>query len=167
MEIRKVCIVGTSGKLGQYMVQHCLDRGYEVVGVCREQSVQKLDTFKGKISIVSGATNDRLAIGKAVEGCGVLAVLVPWGVNGYSTGTAQAVLDSAPSDARLIFSCGWHITRDGKDVYSWQMRTFVNIFGWLARMTRFADLNDQIEACNRIFVSDKRWGGTWERPRRR
>lgn len=158
MEIRKVCIVGASGKLGQYMVQHCLDRGYEVVGVCREQSVQKLDTFKGRISIVPGATNDRQVIGKAVEGCdGVLTVLVPWGVNGYSTGTAQAVLDSAPSDARLIFSCGWHITRDGKDVYSWQMRTFVNIFGWLARMTRFADLNDQIEACNRIFVSDKRW----------
>ena len=26
----KICIVGASGKLGQYMVQHCLDRGYEV-----------------------------------------------------------------------------------------------------------------------------------------
>lgn len=36
----KVCIVGASGKLGQYMVQHALDRGYAVVGVCREQSVQ-------------------------------------------------------------------------------------------------------------------------------
>ena len=29
----KVCIVGASGKLGQYMIQHCLDRGYEVAGV--------------------------------------------------------------------------------------------------------------------------------------
>jgi putative NADH-flavin reductase len=28
----KVCIVGASGKLGQYMVQHALSRGYEVVG---------------------------------------------------------------------------------------------------------------------------------------
>ena len=27
----KVCIVGASGKLGRYMVQHALDRGYEVV----------------------------------------------------------------------------------------------------------------------------------------
>ena len=33
MDIRQVCIVGASGKLGQYMVQHSLDRGYKVVGV--------------------------------------------------------------------------------------------------------------------------------------
>ena len=41
----RICIVGASGKLGRYMIQHALDRGYEVVGVCREQSVDKLDGF--------------------------------------------------------------------------------------------------------------------------
>ena len=55
----KVCIVGASGKLGRYMVQHSLDRGYRVVGVCREGSVGKLDAFKGRITIVPGATDDR------------------------------------------------------------------------------------------------------------
>jgi nucleoside-diphosphate-sugar epimerase len=39
----KVCIVGASGKLGRYMVGHALARGYEVVGVCRAESVGKLD----------------------------------------------------------------------------------------------------------------------------
>ena len=100
------------------MVQHALDRGYEVVGVCREHSVGKLDAFKGRITVVPGATNDREVIKQAVAGCdGVLVVLVPRGVHDYSTGTAQAVLDHAPRGARLVFSCGWHITRDGQDVY--------------------------------------------------
>ena len=154
----KVCIVGASGKLGRYMVQHALDRGYEVVGVCRGQSVGKLDAFKGRITVVPGATDDRAVVERAVEGCeGVLVVLVPRGVHGYSTGTAQAVLDYAPSGARLVFSCGWHITRDGQDVYSRKLNTMVKVFGPLARLARFADLDDQVEACRRVFASDTRW----------
>ena len=154
----RVCIVGASGKLGRYMIQHALDRGYEVVAVCRAQSAGKLDAFKGRISVVPGATNDPEVIKRAVADCGgVLVVLVPRGVHGYSTGTAQAVLDHAPPDARLVFSCGWHITRDGQDVYTWKLKAIVNIFGPLARLARFADLDDQVEATRRIFASDTRW----------
>ena len=154
----KVCIIGASGKLGKYMVQHALDRGCEVVGVCRESSLGKLDAFKGRIAIFPGATNDREVIKKAVAGCGgILTVLVPWGVQQYSSGTAQAVLDYAPPGARLVFSCGWHITRDGQDIYSRSFTWFVNAFGWLARLTRFAELDDQVEACRRIFESDTLW----------
>lgn len=156
--VRRICIVGASGKLGHYMIEHALARGYEVVGVCREQSVGKLDRFKGRITIVPGATNDRDVIRRAVDGCdGVLTVLVPWGVQQYSTGTAQAVLDYAPKGARLVFSCGWHITRDGRDVYTRKLRAFVSVFGWAARLFRVADLDDQVEACRRIFASDTRW----------
>jgi uncharacterized protein YbjT (DUF2867 family) len=58
------------------MVQHALDRGYEVVGVCRERSVDKLDAFKGRITVIAGATNDRDVIKRAVAGCdGVLTVV--------------------------------------------------------------------------------------------
>ncbi len=156
--VMKVCVVGASGKLGRYMVRHALDRGHEVVGVCRERSVGKLDEFKEKITVVPGATNDREVIKEAVAGCdGILTVLVPWGVNGHSTGTAQAVLDFAPQDARLIFSCGWHITRDGKDVYSRRFKWMVAAFGWFARLVRMADLQDQVEACRRVFESGRRW----------
>jgi putative NAD(P)-binding protein len=154
----KVCVVGASGKLGRYMVGHALDRGYEVVGVCREQSVGKLHAFEGRMTVVPGATDDAEVIERAVAGCdGVLVVLVPRGVNGYATGTAQAVLDHARAGARLVFSCGWHITRDGQDVYPLKLRMIVKVFGPLARLARFADLGDQVEATRRVFESDTRW----------
>jgi NAD(P)-dependent dehydrogenase (short-subunit alcohol dehydrogenase family) len=154
----KVCIVGASGKLGQYMVQHALDRGYEVAGVCREQSVEKLGRFRNRISIVHGATDDRDVIKRAVEGCdAVLTVLVPRGLHQYASGTAQAVLDFARPEARLVFSCGWHITRDGQDVYSRKLKMIVNVFGSVAKLARFADLDDQVEACRRVFASDSQW----------
>jgi NAD(P)-dependent dehydrogenase (short-subunit alcohol dehydrogenase family) len=154
----KVCIVGASGKLGQYMVGHSLDRGYEVVGVCRERSVGKLDALKPRITIVPGETNDREVIRKAVAGCdGVLTVLVPWGSHHYSTGTAQAVLDYAPPGARLIFSCGWHISMDGQDVYPASLQREEKIARWIGRLTRLIDIDDQVEACRRVFASSTRW----------
>jgi hypothetical protein len=154
----KVCIVGASGKLGRHMVQHALDRGYEVVGVCRERSVSKLDTFKGRMTIFPGATNDRAVIKRAGAGCdGVLTVLVPWGHRHYSSGTAQAVLDYAPPDARLIFSCGWHISYDGQDVYPPSLKRDEMIARWVSRLTHLIDIDDQVEACRRIFASDTRW----------
>jgi NAD(P)-dependent dehydrogenase (short-subunit alcohol dehydrogenase family) len=154
----KTCIVGASGKLGKYMVRHALDRGDEVVGVCREQSVDKLAEFEGRITIVPGATDDRDVVRRAVAGCdGVLVVLVPRGMHGYASGTAQAVLDHADAGARLVFSCGWHITRDGQDVYSWKVRALVNVAGRLARLIRVVDLEDQVEAGRRIFASHTRW----------
>jgi hypothetical protein len=156
--MNKVCIIGASGKLGQYMIQHSLDRGYQVVGVCRERSVGKLDAFKGSIAVVPGDTNDRRVIKKAVEGCdGVLTVLVPWGVHQYSSGTAQAVLDYASPDARLVFSCGWHISRDGQDRYSPRFKALLKASAWLGRMLGAMEIDDQIEACRRIFASDRRW----------
>lgn len=156
--IKKVCIIGASGKLGQYMVQHALDKGYEVIGVCRPRSVPKLDRFKDRITILPGATDDREIIKQAVEGCdGVFTVLAPWGVHDYASGTAQAVLDFARPDARLIFSCGWHITKDGLDQYSRTFLTVVKIVTWLARALRAVDIDNQVEACRRIFASDRLW----------
>jgi hypothetical protein len=140
------------------MVQHALDRGYEVVAVCRAVSVAKLDRFQGRITVLPGPTNDRALIQRAVAGCdGVLTVLAPMGVHQYASTTAQAVLDFAPEHARLVFSCGWHITRDGQDVYSRLFLFIVMVVSWLARVLRFAELDDQVLACRRIFASPRPW----------
>jgi hypothetical protein len=76
------------------MVQHGLDRGHDVVGVCRKQSVAKLDRFKGRITVITGPTDDRDVIRRGAAGCdGVLTVLAPMGVRQYASRTAQALLD--------------------------------------------------------------------------
>ena len=77
-----------------------------------------------------------------------------------STSTRQEqrkLLDHPRPGARLVFSGGWHITRDGKDVYSWKIKMLVNVVGRLARLARVVDLDDQVEACRRVFASDTRW----------
>lgn len=156
--MKRVCIIGASGKLGKYMVTHALNKGYEVVGVCREKSIGKLHEFKERISIVLGATNDPEVIKKAIKGCdGVLTVLVPWGVHQYSSGTAKAVLDNAQEKARLIFSCGWHITQDGKDVYSKSFSRTIRFFSWIGKLFRVVEIEDQEKACKLIFASDTQW----------
>ncbi|MFF3554178.1 NAD(P)-dependent oxidoreductase [Streptomyces tsukubensis] len=156
--IRKVCVVGASGKLGQYLVRRALDHGWEVVGVCRERSVGKLDGFADRITVVPGDTNDPEVIRRAVAGCdGVLTVLVPWGVRQYSSGTARAVLDHAEPGARLVFSCGWHVPRDDKDRYTRTFTASVRIVTLLSRALRVVDVDDQLAAARLIFASDRRW----------
>jgi hypothetical protein len=155
--MKRICIIGISGKLGQYMTEHALSMGYEVQGVCRPESVGKLARFEGRIKIFPGRTNDREVIRKAVEGCdGVLTVLVPWGVDDYASGTAKAVLDFADPGARLIFSCGWHITMDGRDHYGFRMKAALAI-AKLARFTRIVDVDDQYRATDAIFASNRLW----------
>jgi hypothetical protein len=140
------------------MTEHALARGYEVTGVCRPESVKKLARFGDRITVFPGRTDDRAVIARAVEGCdGVLTVLAPWGVQNYSSGTARAVLDLAPKGARLIFSSGWHISRDGNDRYGWNIRFMVSIVGPILKALRIVDLDDQVRAGNLIFASDRDW----------
>lgn len=156
--MKKVCIIGASGKLGKYMVQHCLNKGYEVNTVCREKSAYKLNEFTDKITIFPGLTNDEKVIQQAVKGCtGILTVLVPWGVNDYSSGTANAVLKYSDPSARLAFSCGWHITKDGKDRFSKTFLFLLAVVGFIVKTLRLIDINDQVKACNLIFNSEKKW----------
>jgi len=68
------------------------------------------------------------------------------------------VLDHARPGARVVFSCGWHITRDGQDAYSRTFKGVVKAIGWLAPLVRgVVDIDDQVEACRRVFASDTRW----------
>jgi hypothetical protein len=75
----------------------------------------------------------------------------------YASGTAQAALDLAEPGARLVFSSGWHLSRDGKDVYSLKLKFMEHVVGFIVRLLRVVDLKDQVEAGRRIFASDTDW----------
>jgi NAD(P)H-binding len=156
--MHRVCILGISGKLGQYMIGHALDRGYQVQGVCRTESVPKLARWGDRIRVFPGRTDDRQVVAEALKGCdGVLTVLVPWGIRGYATGTAKAALDLANPGARLVFSGGWHISRDGLDRYPLSLRLQMRIIPPLVKFLRIADIGDQERAAAAIFASDRDW----------
>lgn len=157
-DINKVCVVGAGGKLGRYMIQFALARGYEVVAVCRQKSVKKLDEFKHEISIVAGETNNPEVVKKAIVDCdAVLTVLLPWSKGNHASGTARAVLDYSKQDARLIFSSNWNISKDGQDVYP-KVHSFTKrVVGKGAKLLGLFDLEDQAEAARRIFWSNKNW----------
>jgi hypothetical protein len=55
-----------------------------------------------------------------------------------------------------VFSSGWYPSRDGQDVYPWKVKALV-FAARLAKLTGRVDLDDQVEACRRIFDSDTRW----------
>jgi hypothetical protein len=155
MGMKRVCIIGISGKLGQYMTGHALDRGYEVQGVCRPESVPKLARWGDRVRVFPGRTDDRRVVAQALAGCdGVLTDLVPWGIKGYSSGTAQAVLDLGDPGARLVFSCGWSVSRDGLDRNPLSNRFALVVLRPLLRLLGIAD---QDRAAAAIFASRRDW----------
>ena len=56
-----------------------------------------------------------------------------------------------------MFSSGWHITRDGQDVYPWKLKVLGRFSARPGAKLRRVDLDDQVEACQRIFASDTGW----------
>lgn len=156
--MKRIAIIGISGKLGQYLTEHALERGLEVTGLCRPESTAKLDRFAGRIALVPGQPGDPQAVARAVRGAdAVLTVLVPWGTDGLATRTAGAVLTHARPGARLVFSCGWHVPFDRRDRYRLKDRVLTGALGLVARLGRQADLGDQVRAARRVFASDTAW----------
>ncbi|WP_435300189.1 NAD(P)-dependent oxidoreductase [Timonella sp. A28] len=156
--MKKISIIGISGKLGQHLAREALKMGYEVTGVCREQSVHKLGNLVDKVTIFPGDTNNPDVVRKAVQSSdGVLTVLVPWGLKHYSSGTARAVLEHSQPNARLIFSCGWHVPGHPEDHYSHTQLLLHKTITKTMRTLRIMDIDDQIHAARLIQKSKSMW----------
>lgn len=156
--MKRISIIGISGKLGLLMAQHALAKGYEVTGLCRPESAAKLAAYDGSLHVVTGDTSDPETITRATRGAhGVLTVLVPWGTDGMATRTAAGVLSAAEPGARLVFSTGWHAARDALDRYPLAERIKIGLIGAAMRLTGFADIADHKRAARLVYASDRDW----------
>ena len=151
----KFCIVGASGKLGQYMVQHCLDRGYEVVGICRAEERRQARPLQGqdrrpvrrhrrprdhqagrrrmpRRAHRSRPLGNQPLCGRHRPGGDGLTPSPARGSSSPAAGTSAATArTSIPGSSDI--SC--------------------RVIGWLAKLFRAVDLDDQVEATRRIFAS--------------
>jgi hypothetical protein len=46
---------------------------------------------------------------------------------------------------------------DGQDIHPDSLKRQEKIGRWIGKLTRLIDIDDQVEACRRIFASDKKW----------
>ena len=46
---------------------------------------------------------------------------------------------------------------DGQDVYKRSFMALLKFLEWFMRLLRIAEIDDQVEACTRIFASDTSW----------
>ena len=76
----KVAVIGASGKTGIKVVREALHRGYQVVAVCRQPSLSRLEEFsnhKGFTVVTAPVVSDEAALTSALAGCdAVVAVLI-------------------------------------------------------------------------------------------
>ncbi len=127
--------------------------------MCRDASVEKLDAFKGAHHGHTGS--DQRPRGHQAR----RRQLRRRSRRACPDGRPPVRVRNSASCSRLahlrgrayVFSCGWRVSRDGKDVYSWKIKLLVHVVGRLARLARVVDLDDQVEACRRVFASNTRW----------
>jgi len=129
----------------KYMVQHALDRATRWLASAGSAAWAKLTSSKGRITVVPRYER-RGVIQKASQGATGARRAGSLGVHQYSSGTAQAVLDQRASGRaphillRLAYYAGW----PGR-VLGRTFKTAVKRFGWVARMLRVAEIDDQVE----------------------
>jgi putative NADH-flavin reductase len=107
----KVAVIGASGKTGTKLVRESLERGYQVVAVCRDSSVENLDEFcnrDGFTVMTAPVVSDEPMLTRALAGCdAVVAVLITVRrLKATELVTSLAKATAANAVKRLVFTAG-------------------------------------------------------------
>ncbi|MFC1595563.1 NAD(P)-dependent oxidoreductase [Gemmatimonadota bacterium] len=111
MDSMKVAIIGAAGKTGTKLVSDSLNRGYEVVAVCRDESVGKLDEFtanNGFTVISAPVVSDDVILNQALVGCDAVITMLITARRLKATALVMSLARAASANNvnRLIFTAG-------------------------------------------------------------
>ncbi len=107
----KVAIIGASGKTGIKTVRETLKRGYEVVAVCRESSVARLDEFadhEGFTLMKAPVVSDEATLTGALAGCDAVVAVLITVRQLKATGLVMSLAKATAANGvkRMVFTAG-------------------------------------------------------------
>jgi putative NADH-flavin reductase len=147
----KVAIIGASGKTGTKLLRQSLERGYQVVAVCRDSSAEKLDEFSGRDGftlMTAPVVSDEATLTQALVGCdAVVAVLIAVRrLKATELVASLAKAAAATGVKRFAFTAG-EITavREKGEAYTLRQRFMLAIIPPLLRITPFS-VTDMLNA---------------------
>ena len=154
----RVAIIGASGKTGTKLARESLRRGYEVVAVCRDSSVEKLDEFTGREGfgvMTAPVVSDEAALGQALAGCdAVVAVLITVRqLRATELVTSLAKATAANGVKRLVFTAG-EVTavREEGEAFTVRQRFMLAVIPPITWFTPYA-MTDMLKAS--VIVSQQ------------
>jgi putative NADH-flavin reductase len=107
----KLAIVGAAGKTGIATTRQALDRGHEVVAICRDPSATRLEEFAehdGFELVTAAVVSDQAMLTSALAGCdAVVAVLITaYKLRATELVAALAKATQRNGVKRLVFTAG-------------------------------------------------------------
>lgn len=153
----RIALFGATGPTGRFVIEEALRQGHSLSVYARD--AKKLQAFKGRIDIVEGDLQDRVAIAKCLHGSG--AVISALGPNSLKVqgdrlvmhGLSNIIAAMKQSRIRRLIQISTAAHRDPKDGFALNVRAFALLFKVIARKG-FEDIKATAEL---ITKSDLEW----------
>jgi len=159
----KVAIIGASGKTGTHLVRESLERGYQVVAVCRDSSVEKLDEFVGRDGfavMTAPVISDEATLTQALAGCDAVVAILLSVRHLKSTALVASLTKATAANGvkRLVFTAG-EVTavREEGETFTGRQRLLLALAKPISWLTPYS-VTDMLEASVRVAQqSDWAW----------
>lgn len=160
--VRRVAVVGASGKTGVQLVEEALARGWEVAAVCREGSAGKLDAYRsvpGFTRFTGPQVSDPQTLRRALEGCDAAAAILMSvrGLRATDMVRAMQQVADAGGPRHVVFTSG-EVTfvPEADERFTFRQR-LLSVFAQLVTALSPYSVSDMLRASRRVRDHDWQW----------